>query len=200
MTRWTGRCQGVRALYELDLASMHWVRIGVGATGIEQVLADNKWIYYVTADAGARRLWRRSRETGVEQMIAEGLERGPVAGDGRGGVWYIDAQRKTLVRRDADGQVEPWLEDMGYWTAYSWTVTEEGVYALLEPAGKALGLYFMPAGHAPVLVAPIDGIPALGLAVRKDGHELILARPPPAAHDLVWLRLPAPTGTPVSGP
>lgn len=185
---------GTQALYEIDLATMRWLRIGLGAAGVEQVLSDNgnKWIYYVAADASGRRLWRRSRETGVEQMIAGDIERGPIASDARGGVWYIDVRRQALLRRDTDGQVESWLDDMGYWTAYSWTVTNDGVYALLEPVGKAFGLYFVAADRTPVLVEPMDGIPALGLAVREGGRDIVVARPPRDAHDLVWLRLPAP--------
>ena len=67
---------------------------------------------------------------------------------------------------------------MGYWTAYAWTVGPVGVYAVREPAGKDFSLYRVAsAGETPVLVEPMDGISALGIAVANDG-SLTIARPP----------------------
>ena len=136
-------------------------------------------------------MWRRSRETGVEQSLARGVERGPIDGDADGGVYYIDAGRQALLRRAPDGSIRRQADDMGYWTAYAWTRAEDGIYALMEPAGRNFGLYRIAADAAPVLVEPTDGVAAFGLAVNPATRELVIARPLPRAHDLAWLPLPA---------
>lgn len=191
---------GRSALFETALASPQWRRIGSADIAIDEVLVspDDRWIYYVARDAaGSRSLWRRSRETGAEQKLADGLARGPIAADRHGGIFYVDAARQALLRRDADdGRVEPWLDDMGYWTAYAWTVGSDGVYAIREPAGKDFGLYRVTTGGAvPVLVEPMDGISPLGLAMT--GNTLILARPPRGAQRLMSASLAvAPAASP----
>ena len=186
---------GRSALYETPLASPAWRRVGATDVDIDEVLVspDDRWIYYVARDAGGvRSLWRRSRETGAEQRLADGLARGPIAADRKGGIFYVDVARQALLRRDPDdGRIEPWLDDMGYWTAYAWTLGPDGVYALREPAGKDFGLYrIAAAGSAPVLVEPMDGISPLGLAMTGDG-TLTIARPPHAAQRLMTATLNA---------
>ncbi|UXI68949.1 winged helix-turn-helix domain-containing protein [Tahibacter amnicola] len=183
---------GDTALFEADLANAAWSRLGATSRRIEQVYlsADDKWIYYVSADNAARALWRRSRETGVEQSLASPVERGPISGDAKGGIFYIDTKQQALVRRSPEGAVEKWVDDMGYWTAYGWTPADDGIYAVLEPAGAHFGVYFVAAaGAAPVLVEPMDGITTLGMAMRDGSRTLDLVRPPRAVHDLVWVDL-----------
>lgn len=187
---------GHGALYETSLDAPHWQRIGEAAGDVEQVLVpvDGRWTYYVVRDVnGDRALWRRSRESGAEQHLVDNLARGPIDGDAHGGIYYVDAARQALLRRDPDdGRNEPWLDDMGYWTAYAWTVAGDQVYALREPAGRDFGLYRIGLGQTPQLVEPMDGISPLGIAVAADGAALLLARPPRGAQELVWLPLPAP--------
>jgi DNA-binding winged helix-turn-helix (wHTH) protein/Tol biopolymer transport system component len=185
---------GGGVLFEFDLARGAWTRLGVTARRIEQawLSPDDKWLYYVAFADAERTLWRRSRETGVEQSLARGLERGPIDGDADGGVYYIDAGRQALMRRAPDGTTQRRVDDMGYWTAYAWTHADDGIYVLMEPAGKNFGLYFVGSDAAPVLVEPTDGVATLGLAVRREARELLIARTLPRAHDLAWLPLPAP--------
>lgn len=181
---------GSGVLFEFDLAHAAWTRLGVTAPHVEQawLSTDDRWLYYVAVAEGQRVLRRRSRETGVEQALAQGLERGPIDGDAEGGVYFIDAGQQALLRRAADGSTRRWVDDMGYWTAYAWTHADHGIYVLMEPAGKNFGLYFVAADAPPTLVEPTDGVAALGLAVR-DTREIFIARPLPHAHDLAWLPL-----------
>lgn len=185
---------GSATLFEFDFAREAWSRLSVAAQPVEQVWLspDDKWLYYVAFAGEERTLWRRSRETGVEQSLARGLERGPINGDAEGGIYFIDAARQALLRRAQDGSLRREAEDMGYWTAYAWTRASDGIYVLMEPAGRNFGLYRLSADASPVLVEPTDGVAALGLVVNPATHELVMARPLPHAQDLAWLPLPLP--------
>ena len=190
------QADGHSGLYESATDAPAWRRIDSGNGDVEQVALspDEHWIYYVVRGAEARVLWRRSRETGAEQRIAEGLAAGPIASDRRGGVFYIDAARQALVRHTPDdGRSETWLDDMGYWTTYAWTLTDDAVYALREPGGRDFGLYRVSAaGAMPVLVQPTDGIAALGIAVTPGEKRLLISQPPPGAQELRRADLPPP--------
>nr|WP_305119079.1 winged helix-turn-helix domain-containing protein [Tahibacter harae] len=189
------QADGHSGLYESATDAPAWRRVDSANGDVEQVALspDEHWIYYVVrGGAEMRVLWRRSRETGAEQRIAEGLAAGPIACDRRGGVFYIDAARQALVRRTPDdGRSETWLDDMGYWTTYAWTLGNDAVYALREPGGRDFGLYRVGvAGATPVLVQPTDGIAALGIAVTPGEKRLLISQPPPGAQELRRASLP----------
>lgn len=188
------RADGHSGLYESATDSPAWRRVDSASGDVEQVALspDEHWIYYVVrSGAEGRVLWRRSRETGAEQRIAEGLAAGPVACDRSGGVFYIDAARQALVRHTPDdGRSETWLDDMGYWTTYAWTLSDGAVYALREPGGRDFGLYRVSAaGATPVLVQPTDGVAALGIAVTPGEKRLLISQPPRGTQELRRARL-----------
>lgn len=186
------RADATTAIYETSLDAPAWSPLGQ-RSNVEEVAAsgDGHWIYYVARDGEHYALWRRSRETGAEQHVAANLARGPIALDSRGGVYFVDRQRQALVRLDpADGHSEVQLDDMGYWNAYAWTLAGDRVYALLEPAGANFGLYAATPGLSPQLVEPLDGVPALGIAMTSPDGPLFVARPPRAGQALLQSRLP----------
>lgn len=173
--------QGHGVLQAYDRRSARWYRLGE-RNDVEEAVAspDGRWIYLSVNQDERRSLWRRSRESGSEQQLAGDLARSPLAVDSRGGVYFIDAPRQVLLRRDADGSTERMLEDMGYWNAYGWTVAGDEVYAVLEPGGENFGLYRARPGQLPELVEPLDGTATLGLALNPQRAELLVSRPPRA--------------------
>lgn len=184
---------GSSSLYETAISHPAWSRLGQ-RRDIDEVAVspDNHWIYYVAREGGQRMLWRRSRETGTEQSIASGLARGPIAIDSSGGVFFIVAERMALMRySDAGGRSEKWLDDMGYWNAYAWTIAGDHVYVLLEPGGDDFGLYRAAPGQTPQLIEPMDGVLSLGLALAATRKQLLLARPPRGGLQLMQARLGA---------
>lgn len=171
--------QGHGVLQAFDRRGARWYRIGE-RNDVEEAVAspDGRWIYLSVNQAEHRSLWRRSRESGSEQQLASNLARSPLAVDSHGSVYFIDAPQQALLRRDADGNTQRVLEDMGYWNAYGWTVAGDSVYAVLEPGGQNFGLYRARPGQAPELVEPLDGTATLGLALNHGRNELLISRPP----------------------
>lgn len=190
----TRDAQGHGVLQAYDRRDARWYRIGE-RNDVEEAVAssDGRWIYLLVNQGERRSLWRRSRESGSEQQLADQLARSPLAVDSRGGVYFIDAPRQVLLRRDADGSTQRVLEDMGYWNAYGWTVAGDAVYAVLEPGGQNFGLYRARVGQAPELAEPLDGTATLGLALNTERGELLVSRPPRAGLSVHRTLLSSPT-------